>query len=118
MAPILLQKDNLVKKKRTYILIFIQKIPAKSLQDLMVFLQKNDFRMKRITKKSAPKDLVLSLTNSNFILESDSDIPNPKLQSLIVFLKKYTLINGIFFQNQVLNLERISRLEEKTPFYV
>lgn len=110
-----IQKKNILEKTPTYILIFIQKITAKNMQDLIVFLQKNNFQMKRLTKNSQKKNLVLNITNSNFVLESDCVIPIQQLRNVVSFLKQSTNINGIFFQNQVLNLERIASLEEQTP---
>lgn len=109
----LTNKKNILEKKRIYILIFIHKIAPKIMQDLIVFLQKNNFNIKRITKNYNKKDLVLNITNSNFILESDCDINTQQLQNVVFFLKQHTNINGIFFKNQVLNVERISSLEEK-----
>ena len=110
---ILTNQKNMLEKKRIYILIFIHKIAAKNMQDLIVFLQKNNFSMKRITKNYKKQNLVLNITNSNFILESHCDIQTTQLQNVVSFLKQSTSINGIFFKNQVLNVERISIFEQQ-----
>ena len=105
-----------LEKKQIYILIFIHRITPKTMQDLTFFLQKNNFSLKRITKNFAKKDFVLNFTNSNFILESTCDITSHQLQDILFFLKKHTNINGIFFKNQVLNLERIANFKEQPKF--
>lgn len=106
-------QKNISEKKRVVILIFIHQIAAKNMQELIVFLKENNFHMKRITKNYKKNNLVLDITNSNFILETNCDIQNKQLRNVVSFLKQYTNINGIFFKNQVLNVERISVLEEQ-----
>lgn len=93
----LMNKQDLLEKKKTYILIFIQKIAAKNIQDLIVFLQRNNFQMKRLTKNYNQKNLVLNITNSNFIIESHCNIQTKQLRDVVSFLKQSTNINGIFF---------------------
>jgi len=86
------------------------------MQDLIFFLQKNNFNLKRITKKNNKQDLTPIFVNSNFMLESQQNIRSHQLKELIIFLKKHTQINGVFFQNQILNLERIDILEKQSLF--
>lgn len=43
--------NNTIEKKKTLIFLFIHKITPKNMQDLIFFLQKNNFNLKRITKK-------------------------------------------------------------------
>ena len=109
----LTNQKNILEKKRIYILIFIHKIVPKTMQDLIVFLQKNNFNIKRITKNYNKKNIVLNITNSNFILESSCNINTQQLRNIVFSLKQHTNINGIFFKNQVLNVERIFSLEEQ-----
>ena len=86
------------------------------MQDLIFFLQKNDFNLKRITKKNSQQALTSIFVNSNFILESKQNIRSQQLKELIIFLKQHTQINGVLFQNQILNFERIVTLEKKSLF--
>ncbi len=101
-----MQKNNILEKKQTLIFIFIQKITPKNMQDLIFFLQKNDFNIKRITKKNNKQILTSMFVNSNFILESQQNIHSQQLKNVISFLNQHSQINGIFFNNQILNLER------------
>ena len=112
-VSMLTNQKNISEKKRVVILIFIHKIAAKNMQELIVFLKENNFHIKRITKNYKKNNLVLDITNSNFILETNCDIQTKQLRNVVSFLKQYTNINGIFFKNQVLNVERISVLEEQ-----
>ena len=105
-----------LEKKKTFIFIFIHKITTKNMQDLIFFLQKNDFNLKRITKKSNKHDFTSMFVNSNFILESKQNIRGQQLKNLIAFLTPYTQINGVILNNQILNQERINRFESKSLF--
>ena len=99
------QNQNKIKKK-TIILIFIQKITPKNMQELILFLQRNDFSFKRIIKKSkqrTQKESNLSFANSNFILECNSEVSISQLKDIIFFLNQHTLVNCIFFENKILN---------------
>ena len=110
----LINKKNILEKKNPFILIFIQKITMKNLQELNFFLQKNNFGIKRITKNYNKNHFGLNFGNSNFILESHSQISNQELQNVITFLNQYTSVNGVFFKEQILNVERIVNLTKQS----
>jgi parvulin-like peptidyl-prolyl isomerase len=112
-------KNSLDEKKNntnntTLIFIFIHKITPKNMQDLIFFLQKNDFHLKRITKKNSQQAFTSIFVNSNFILESKQNIRSQQLKELLSFLNQHTQINGVLFQNQILNFERIAILEKQS----
>ena len=110
----------LIEEKKTnkiLILIFIQKISLKNMQDLLFFLHKNNFHFKKVTRKNKKKFLTSIFVNSNFILESEQNICGEQLKNITNFLNQYTKINGIFFENQILNYERISKFEKKSDFH-
>lgn len=107
---------NNISEKKTFIFIFIHRISSKNMQDLIFFLQKNDFHLKRITKKNNKQFLTPTFVNSNFILESQQNVRSQQLKSLISFLNQYAQINGIFFDNQILNVERSAQLENQSLF--
>ena len=114
-------KNSLDEKKNnnnntTLIFIFIHKITPKNMQDLIFFLQKKDFNLKRITKKNSQQAFTSIFVNSNFILESKQNIRSQQLKELLLFLKQHTQINGVLFQNQILNFERIVTLEKQSLF--
>lgn len=112
----LVPRNNISEKKKTFIFIFIHRISSKNMQDLIFFLQKNDFHLKRITKKNNKQFLTPTFVNSNFILESQQNVRSQQLKSLISFLNQYAQINGIFFDNQILNVERSAQLENQSLF--
>jgi hypothetical protein len=114
----LIQGNNMLAEKKTFIFIFIHRITPKNMQDLIFFLQKNNFSLKRITKKNNKQNLTSIFVNSNFVLESNQNIRSHQLKTLIPFLSQYTQINGIFFKNQVLNYERLTKLEKQPLFYL
>ena len=66
------------------------------MQDLIFFLQKNDFNIKRITKKDKKQGLTSIFVNSNFILESKQNIGSQQCKSLLFFLNQHSQIHGIF----------------------
>ena len=107
-------KNKLEEKNKTLIFIFISKITQKNMQDLIYFLQKNNFNFKRVTKTLKKNVSTERIFNSNFVLESRCELHKKELQNLIFFLKQSAIINNIFFQNQFLNEERIFNL--KTDF--
>lgn len=109
-------RNNISEKKKTFIFIFIHRITSKNMQDLIFFLQKNDFHLKRITKKNNKQFLTPTFVNSNFILESQQNVRSQQLKSLIAFLNQYAQINGIFLDNQILNVERSAQLENQSLF--
>lgn len=108
-------KKTLVKEK-TSIFIFIHRILPKNMQDLNFFLQENNFAIKRITKKNKKSDFTSIFANANFILESQQNIRRQQLKDIIHVLQQNSQIHGIFFQNQILNLERTTKLEQKDLF--
>ncbi len=112
----LVPRNNISEKKKTFIFIFIHRITSKNMQDLIFFLQKNDFHLKRITKKNNKQFLTPTFVNSNFILESQQNVRSQQLKSLIAFLNQYAQINGIFLDNQILNVERSAQLENQSLF--
>ena len=119
MIPEKIQSLKKLEKAQTLIFIFIHKITPKNMQDLVFFLQKNDFNLKKITKKNNRKNLTSIFVNSNFILESKQKIRSQQLKNVIFFLNQTAQVNGIFFQNQILDLKRIVPLEtlEKQPLF-
>jgi hypothetical protein len=108
--------NNTIEKKKTLIFLFIHKITPKNMQDLIFFLQKNNFNLKRLTKKNNQQDLTPIFVNSNFMLESQQNIRSQQLKELIIFLKQHSQIHGVFFKNQILNLERLDILEKQSSF--
>ena len=86
------------------------------MQDLIFFLQKNDFDFKRITKKNNKQFLTPMFVNSNFILKSQQNVHSHQLKNVITFLSQFSQISGIFLNNQILNLERVNKLETKSLF--
>ena len=108
--------NHILENKKTFIFIFIQKITPKNMQDFIFFLQKNNFNLKRITKKNNKKSLTSMFVNSNFLLESQQNIRSQQLKNLIPFLNQHSQIHGIFFNNQILNLERSTQLEKTFGF--
>jgi len=109
-------ETNILENKKTLIFIFIQKITPKNMQDLIFFLQKNDFSIKRITKKNNKKGLNSIFVNSNFFLESKQNIRSQQLKEFLSFLNQHVQIHGIFFNNQLLNLKRSTQLENRSRF--
>ena len=103
--------NQIEKNNPTLIFLFISKILPKDFQDLVHFLQKNNFQFKRVTKNLKTPVLTKRVLNSNFFLESNCAVTQENLKILIAFLNKYATINQIFFQNQSLNEERIRNLE-------
>lgn len=112
----LIPANKLPEKKKTFIFIFIHKITPKNMQDLIFFLQKKNFNLQRITKKNNKQNLTSIFVNSNFMLESEQNIRSQQLKELIPFLNQHAQINGILFENQVLNFERIAKLETQSLF--
>jgi parvulin-like peptidyl-prolyl isomerase len=112
----LMHGNNISEEKKTFIFIFIHRITPKNMQDLIFFLQKNDFSLKRITKKNNKQTLTSIFVNSNFILESKQNVRSQQLKNLIVFLNQYSQLNGVFFNNQILNFERSVQLEKQSLF--
>ena len=110
--------NNILKKNQTFVFIFIQKITLKNLQDLIFFLQKNDFSFKRINKKNKNTPWNSIFLNSNFMLESNQKLQERQLKQLIIFLKQHTQINGIFLNNQILTFQRMEKLEKNFFFYL
>lgn len=108
--------NNILENKKTFIFIFIQKITPKNMQDFIFFLQKNNFNIKRITKKKNKQSLTSMFVNSNFILENQQNIRSQQLKNLIPFLNQHSQIHGIFFNNQILNLKRSIQLEKTSGF--
>ena len=109
--------ENLILgNEKTFIFIFIQKITPKNMQEFIFFLQKNNFNIKRITKKNKKQSLTSMFVNSNFILESQQNIRSQQLKNLMPFLNQYSQIHGIFFNNSILNLERSTKLEKISGF--
>ncbi len=104
--------NQIEKNNPTLIFLFISKILPKDFQDLVHFLQKNNFQFKRVTKNLKTPVLTKRVLNSNFFLESNCAVTQENLKVLIAFLNKYATINQIFFQNQSLNEERVRNLEE------
>ena len=111
-----MHENNISEKKKTFIFLFIHKITTKNMQDLIFFLQKNDFNIKRITKKNHKQGLTSIFVNSNFILESKQNIRSQELKNFIFFLNQHSQIHGIFFNNQILNFERSAQLENSSLF--
>ena len=108
--------NNISDKKKTFIFLFIHKITPKNMQDLIFFLQKNDFNMKRITKKNHKQGLTSIFVNSNFILESQQNIRSHQFKTFISFLNQHSQIHGIFLNNQVLDFERSVQLGNPSLF--
>ena len=111
-----MSENHILENKKTFIFIFIQKITPKNMQDFIFFLQKNNFNIKRITKKNNKQSLTSMFVNSNFILESQQNIRSQQLKNLMPFLNQHSQIHGIFFNNQILNLERSTQLEKISGF--
>ena len=109
-------QNNFSEKKKTFIFIFIHKITPKNMQDLIFFFQKNDFHLKRITKKNKKQGFTPIFVNSNFILESQQNIRRQQLQDFVFFLNQHSQIHGIFFNNQIWNLERNAQFENLSLF--
>ena len=74
------------------------------------------FLLKELRKKITKQILTSIFVNSNFILESQQNVRSTQLKNLIVFLNQYSQINGIFFNKQILNVERIAQLEKQSLF--
>lgn len=110
-------EKNIIEKKQTFIFIFIPKLIPNQMQNLVFFLKKNNFSIERITKKNHKKFFVSLLKNSNFILENNGALEATQLKLVIDFLNQSSLINGIFFKNQILNLERINKLNKASQFH-
>lgn len=110
-------EKNIIEKKQTFIFIFIPKLIPNQMQNLVFFLKKNNFSIERITKKNHKKIFVSLLKNSNFILENNGALEATQLKLVIDFLNQSSLINGIFFKNQILNLERIKKLNKASQFH-
>ncbi len=102
-------EKNTMEKKNTFIFIFIPKMIPNQMQNLVFFLKKNAFSIERITKKNNKKAFASFFKNSNFILENKGDLEKTQLNSIIDFLNQSVVINGIFFQNQILNMDRITK---------
>lgn len=109
-----LPTNTLLDKKKTFIFIFIQNITAKNMQDLIFFLKKNNFDIQRITRKNNKQVLTSIFVNANFISNSEQNISTYQLETVLKFLNKNAKVHGVFFKNQVLNLERFNQIE--TPF--
>jgi hypothetical protein len=109
-------EKNTLENKQTFIFIFIPKLIPKQMQNLVFFLKKNNFSIERITKKNNKKAFVSFLKNSNFILENIGDLEKNQLKLVIDFLNQSAVINGIFFKNEILNLDRVTKLEKVSRF--
>ena len=66
--------NQIEKNNPTLIFLFISKILPKDFQDLVHFLQKNNFQFKRVTKNLKTPVLTKRVLNSNFFLESKQNI--------------------------------------------
>lgn len=110
-------EKNIIEKKQTFIFIFIPKLIPNQMQNLVFFLKKNNFSIEKITKKNHKNFFVSLLKNSNFILENNGALEATQLKLVIDFLNQSSLINGIFFKNQILNLERINKLNKASQFH-
>jgi hypothetical protein len=108
--------DGILNQKLTRIFIFIPKITPKNKQDLNFFLQQNNFTLERNTKNKQKKAFNSISVNANFFLENNQDISTQELQKVIKVLTEFTKINGIFFKNQFLNFERLSKLNNQVVF--
>ena len=111
-----LHENQILEKKKAFIFIFIHKSTPKNMQDLIFFLQKNNFVLKRITKKNNKQNLTSFFVNSNFILEGQQNICRQQLKAIIFFLQQYSQINGITIDNQLWNLERNALSEKQNLF--
>ena len=113
-----MRKNHLEEKKKTLIFLFISKISVKNMQDFIYFFKKEHFHLKRVTKNYKKTVLPAKTFNSNFVLESHGEISEKKLQNLIFFGSQYAIINNIFFQNQILNQDRVMNLEESSGHHL
>ena len=111
-----LSANMILEKKNTLIFIFIQKISPKNMQDLTFFLKEVDFHIKRFNKENNKKNFTSKFLNSNFILESKQNFQTHQLKNIIFFLNKHAQVHGIFFQNQILNLERLTKFGNQSLF--
>jgi len=109
-------EKNTLEKKQTFIFIFIPKLIPNQMQNLVFFLKKNNFSIERISKKNNKKKFISFLKNSNFILENKGDFERNQLKLVIDFLNQSAVINGIFFKNEILNLDRITKLQNASRF--
>lgn len=109
-------QNKMIEKKQTFIFIFVPKLIPNQMQNLVFFLKKNNFSIERINKKNNKKVFVSFLKNSNFILENKAALEQSQLKLVIEFLNQFSVINGIFFKNQILNLDRILKLEKISQF--